>query len=136
MAASSGKPIARKVELPAPVHVARGAYLAPTAALGTINVHGGFARTVSSKLPVFAGTLRTIALTPPVALLAKASGGLCIATRESAVLNNIEPFSMGWVIPIGVSCNIESARLMTSFTVPAAQVATRWIAGARVGTTG
>ena len=84
-------PFAVNVEFPAPVHVVRLANLARTVVFGTVMLQGPAARTVSSKLPVFVGTVPTLALTPPLAAEEKTSVGLFIAARvnEEALVQTL-----------------------------------------------
>src|SRR5262245_13533066 len=133
MAASFGKPLAWNVELPAPVQAARAGNLAPTVALGTTTDHGPVASTVSSKLPVFVPTVATTALTPPLANDEKARVGLANKRRASALLQKVEPLSIGQVTPTSLRLTIAFARLLTSCTAPGLHVATRWIAGVTAG---
>jgi hypothetical protein len=67
MALSEGSPLARKFELPAPVHCVRLGNRVPMLALGSTLLQGPGDRTVSSTLPVLTGTAATVASNPPVA---------------------------------------------------------------------
>src|SRR5437763_504623 len=126
---SDGSPMARKAEAPAPVHCVRVGMLAPTTARVVFRFQGPARSTLSSALPVLVGTEVIVTLTPPLADVLGASTGLLMAARVAAVLKTIAPLSVGGVKPAGTPLITTSARLLTSCTVGAAQVATRWMAG-------
>ncbi len=121
--------MARNVVFPPPAHSARAGSIAPILAFGATMFQGPGARTVSSKLPVFVGTVATFALTPPLAAEVKFSVGFLSAARAAALLQNVGPLSVGQVTPTGGPFTTELAKLLVSCTAPAAHVATRWISG-------
>jgi len=130
IAASLGSPMARNVVVPAVEHCASVGNRVAIVARGTTVVHGPAASTVSSKLPRLVGMLSTSASNvAPVAVVLTV--GLASAPRAAALLQKIAPLSVGQVTPAGVPFMTAPARLLTSWTAPADQVATRWTIRAR-----